>query len=152
MGKSNYSDELKRDAVHQIAVRGHPVREVSRRLGVSTHSLYKWLKQLSDLAMPASTVLLRQPDDRQPQRIIASRNWSILQEAPRDANHPTRPALRRRELLARVNDGLTELLCGQALGFRWFRLSLRMSLSSSSSATIFFSRAFSFSRLFISDN
>ena len=44
MGASNYSDEFKRDAVHQITVRGYPVREVSRRLGVSTYSLYKWLK------------------------------------------------------------------------------------------------------------
>lgn len=44
MGTSNYSDEFKRDAVHQITVRGYPVREVSRRLGVSTHSLYKWVK------------------------------------------------------------------------------------------------------------
>jgi putative transposase len=44
MGTSNCSDEFKRDAVHQITVRGYPVREVSRRLGVSTHSLYKWLK------------------------------------------------------------------------------------------------------------
>lgn len=44
MGTSNYSDAFKRDAVHQITVRGYPVREVSRRLGVSTYSLYKWLK------------------------------------------------------------------------------------------------------------
>ena len=44
MGTSNYSDDFKRDAVHQITVRGYPVREVSRRLGVSTYSLYKWLK------------------------------------------------------------------------------------------------------------
>jgi transposase len=44
MGTSNYSDEFKQDAVHQIVVRGYPVREVSRRLGVSTHSLYKWMK------------------------------------------------------------------------------------------------------------
>ena len=44
MGTSNYSDEFKRDSVHQITVRGYPVREVSRRLGVSSHSLYKWLK------------------------------------------------------------------------------------------------------------
>ena len=28
MGTSNYSDEFKRDAVHQITVRGYPVREV----------------------------------------------------------------------------------------------------------------------------
>ena len=44
MGTSNYSDEFKRDAVHQIKVRGYPVREVSQGLGVSTYSLYKWLK------------------------------------------------------------------------------------------------------------
>ena len=43
MGTSNYSDEFKHDAVHQITVRGYSVREVSRRLGVSTYSLYKWL-------------------------------------------------------------------------------------------------------------
>jgi transposase len=48
MGTSNYSDEFKRDAVHQIRVRGYPVREVSQRLGVSTHSLYKWLKQFGE--------------------------------------------------------------------------------------------------------
>ena len=44
MGTSNYSDEFKRDAVHQITVRGYPVGEVSRRLGVSKYSLYKWVK------------------------------------------------------------------------------------------------------------
>ena len=44
MGTSNYSDEFKRDAVHQITVRGHPVGEVSRRLEVSKYSLYKWVK------------------------------------------------------------------------------------------------------------
>lgn len=44
MGTSNYSDEFKRDAVNQIRVRGYPVREVSQHLGVSSHSLYKWLR------------------------------------------------------------------------------------------------------------
>ncbi len=43
MGTSNYSDEFKRDAVHQITVRGYPIREVSQRLVVSISSLYKWL-------------------------------------------------------------------------------------------------------------
>ena len=33
MGKNNYSDDFRRDAVHQIAVRGYTVREVSQRLG-----------------------------------------------------------------------------------------------------------------------
>jgi transposase len=53
MGTSNYSDEFKRDAVQQIRVRGYPVQEVSRRLGVSSHSLYKWLKVFVE---PASGV------------------------------------------------------------------------------------------------
>jgi transposase len=48
MGTSNYSDEFKRDAVHQIRVRGCPVREVSQRLGVSSHSLYKWLRRFAE--------------------------------------------------------------------------------------------------------
>jgi transposase len=50
MGTSNYSDEFKRDAVQQITVRGYPVREVSRRLGVSSHSLYKWLRPFAEPA------------------------------------------------------------------------------------------------------
>lgn len=44
MGTSNSSDEFKQDAVQQITVRGYPVREVARRLEVSSHSLYNWLK------------------------------------------------------------------------------------------------------------
>ena len=50
MGTSNFCFEFKRDAVHQISVRGYTVRVVSRRLGVSTHSLYKWKKQFGDPA------------------------------------------------------------------------------------------------------
>ena len=50
MGTSNYSDEFKRDAVQQITVRGYPVREVSQRLGVSSHSLYKWLRLFAEPA------------------------------------------------------------------------------------------------------
>lgn len=46
MGTSNFSDEFKRDAVHQITVRRCPVQEVSRRLGVSTYSLYKRRKPM----------------------------------------------------------------------------------------------------------
>jgi len=45
MGKFNFSDDFKRDAVAQITERGYPVAEVSRRLGVSQHSLYEWKKK-----------------------------------------------------------------------------------------------------------
>lgn len=34
MGKPNFSDEFKRDAVARITERGYPVAEVSERLGV----------------------------------------------------------------------------------------------------------------------
>jgi transposase len=44
MGKGNFSDDFKRDAVRQITERGYPVAEVSQRLGVSQHSLYVWTK------------------------------------------------------------------------------------------------------------
>lgn len=47
MGKPNFSDEFKRDAVAQITERGYPVAEVSERLGVSQHSLYAWKRQLA---------------------------------------------------------------------------------------------------------
>ncbi|MEP3428890.1 MAG: IS3 family transposase [Roseibium sp.] len=47
MGKGNFSDDFKRDAVHQIVERGYPVAEVSKRLGVSPHSLYAWKKRFA---------------------------------------------------------------------------------------------------------
>ncbi len=49
MGKSNFSDEFKRDAVSQITERGYPVAEVSERLGVSQHSLYEWKKKFAQV-------------------------------------------------------------------------------------------------------
>ena len=41
---SRYSDEFKKEAVSQVIERGHKVTEVAANLGISTHSLYKWLK------------------------------------------------------------------------------------------------------------
>ncbi|MBX8803180.1 transposase [Ochrobactrum sp. MR28] len=45
MGKANFTDEFKLDAIKQITERGYSVVDVSRRLGVSTHSLYSWMKR-----------------------------------------------------------------------------------------------------------
>jgi len=41
------------EAIKQVIERGYPVAEVSQRLGVSTHSLYAWMKQYSS---PPGTV------------------------------------------------------------------------------------------------
>jgi transposase len=37
---------FKDEAVHQIVDRGYSVAEVSKRFGVSAHSLYKWVKSV----------------------------------------------------------------------------------------------------------
>jgi transposase len=70
MGTSNYSDEFKRDAVQQITVRGYPVREVARRLGVSSHSLYKWLKLFAE-PVSKSVSVDREAENRRLKRELA---------------------------------------------------------------------------------
>ena len=47
MAKVHFTDEFKRDAVDQIVDRGYSAAEVSKRLGVSQHSLYEWKKRFS---------------------------------------------------------------------------------------------------------
>ena len=44
MSRQRYSPEFKDEAVRQIIERGYSVTEVSQRLGVSSHTLYKWVK------------------------------------------------------------------------------------------------------------
>ena len=45
MKSQRYSPEFKEEAVRQITQRGYSVKEISERLGVSTHSLYKWVQE-----------------------------------------------------------------------------------------------------------
>lgn len=47
MGKGNSSDDFKRTAVAQITERGHPVADVSQRLGISPHSLCAGKKKIA---------------------------------------------------------------------------------------------------------
>ncbi len=48
MGKGiRYSDEFKQEAVNQVVVYGYSVLDVSERLGISTKSLYDWIKKYS---------------------------------------------------------------------------------------------------------
>ena len=49
--KQPYPEEFKIEAVKQITERGHRVADVSARIGVSQHSLYKWIKSY---ALPAA--------------------------------------------------------------------------------------------------
>ncbi|CAA0086944.1 Insertion element IS6110 uncharacterized 12.0 kDa protein [Zhongshania aliphaticivorans] len=43
MSSQRYTPEFKDEAVKQVVERGYSVAEVSERLGISAHSLYKWI-------------------------------------------------------------------------------------------------------------
>lgn len=45
MSSKRYPEEFKIEAVRQITERGHRVADVAARLGVTSHSLYAWLKK-----------------------------------------------------------------------------------------------------------
>ena len=44
MSSKRYPPEFKDEAVRQVIKRGHKVADVAKRLGVSSHSLYQWVK------------------------------------------------------------------------------------------------------------
>ncbi len=45
MSSKRYTDEFKVEAVRQVTDRGFKVAEVAEHLGVTTHSLYAWLRK-----------------------------------------------------------------------------------------------------------
>jgi transposase len=47
MSSKRYTPEFRAEAIRQVTERRYPVSEVARRLGVSTNSVYKWLKRVS---------------------------------------------------------------------------------------------------------
>ena len=47
MSTQRFTPEFKEEAVRQVTERGYPVSEVATRVGVSAHSLYKWVKAVA---------------------------------------------------------------------------------------------------------
>ncbi|MCP5365851.1 MAG: transposase [Hyphomicrobiales bacterium] len=47
MSSQRFTPEFKEEAVRQVVERGYRVPDVAARLGVSAHSLYKWVKAVS---------------------------------------------------------------------------------------------------------
>jgi len=94
MGKPNFSDEFKRDAVAQITERGYPVAEVSQRLGVSQHSLYSWKRQL---ARQVSGDAGKDAEIRQLKRELArvTEERDILERFPHELSRRGFPLRRR---------------------------------------------------------
>jgi transposase len=44
MSRPRFTPEFKEEAVRQVTQRGYAVKDVAERLGVSTHSLYNWIR------------------------------------------------------------------------------------------------------------
>ncbi len=57
MGTPRFTPEFKDEAVRQITERGYSVAEVSDRLGVSAHSLYKWFGRLNPIKASSMPVI-----------------------------------------------------------------------------------------------
>ena len=67
--KQPYPEEFKIEAVKQITERGHRVADVSARIGVSQHSLYKWIKAY---AVPAPERQLQTSQTEELRRLKAA--------------------------------------------------------------------------------
>jgi len=50
MSGKRYTEEFKIEAVKQVTDRGYSVLDVADRLGVTTKSLYEWIKRYGDNA------------------------------------------------------------------------------------------------------
>jgi transposase len=60
MSQKRYAREFKDEAVRQVTQRGYPVAEVAERLGVSTHSLYKWVREARPATVEADKLAAAQ--------------------------------------------------------------------------------------------
>ena len=60
MRSQRYTDEFKIEAVKQVTERGYSLRDVSKRLGVTTNSLSAWVKKFGPGTKHATQV-----DDQQ---------------------------------------------------------------------------------------
>ena len=94
-------------------------------------------QKLGDHAVAIAAILTGEPNQFQPKRIIVTRRTLITHRRARNPRHRTSPVLRNAELLAGVNNRATLIRYTQAFGFKESRLSLRINLSNSKSATIF---------------
>jgi transposase len=65
MSNPCYPEEFKIEAVKQVTERGLLVAEVAARLGISTNSLYAWVKRYS------------KPQEQRAQRTISTLNYVV---------------------------------------------------------------------------
>jgi transposase len=71
MTRPHFTDDFKIDAIKQITERGYSVADVSKRLGVSTHSLYTWMKRFSKPPIVAQETAEQSAEIRRLKRELA---------------------------------------------------------------------------------
>ena len=62
MSRQRYTEDFKVEAVKQITERGHSVPELAKRLGVTTNSLYKWVKRYGESPERAAAIRAEQAE------------------------------------------------------------------------------------------
>ena len=121
MSQQRYWPEFKDEAVRQVTERGHSVQEVAARLGVSSHSLYKWVKavrpskdeQRTDELLDAKKEILKLRAEIRPR--AANRSSQALCAASRSR---CRTAGRRRPPRASRRNSSDRRSAGRAQGPR----------------------------------
>jgi transposase len=83
MSGKRYSEEFKIEAVAQVTERGYSVSEVAERLGVTTKSLYDWIKRYGDVQVQHSQISEQQKEIRRLKRELkrAEEERDILKKA-----------------------------------------------------------------------
>jgi transposase len=76
MSSKRYPEEFKIEAVRQVTDRGHSVAQVSSRLGVTTHSLYGWIRKYG----PDSAQHQAASDDQAEIRRLTKNGWEVSRE------------------------------------------------------------------------
>ncbi len=80
MSNRKYTEEFKAEAIKQVTERGYKVREVSERLGISSKSLYLWLR----LTMGSNSKQGQGSDSELRQEIVRLRSELKRAEEERD--------------------------------------------------------------------
>ena len=100
MNQQRYTPEFKDEAVRQVTEKGHSVQDVAARLGVSSHSLYKWVRavkpekaeQRADELLDAKKKILKLRAELrrvQEERDILKKAAAYLQGSPSEVRlHP----------------------------------------------------------------
>ena len=77
MSSQRFGPEFKDEAVRQIVDRGYSVAEVSERVGVSAHSLYKWVKAIKlDKTEEQASALI----ESRSEVLEFENNWSLIEK------------------------------------------------------------------------